>query len=156
MPANKTKSVDKSNQSLKTTRSRIKKPLNEAATKEKGLVTAEQPVKRSQKKTKKATQPAETSKKKKSVPKAGTSKPIQSKKKRTVRKKKAPTYDKKRGVSILLLGIVIVSIYALFTDDLSILSKTTKGTIIVFLLFVGFNCLLIFLGYKLGIKKNKR
>lgn len=150
-------STSKSKQTLKTKsvrgQSSVTKTKNEKA--ETNGQAAEQSVKKRTPRTKKLSEAnTELSKNKQNIHRAVASKSKQPRKKRGASKKQEP--NMKRSISILLLGVVIVSIYAIFTDDLAVLSNTTKGILIVFLLFIGFNSLLIFLGYRLGLKRNKK
>lgn len=157
MPVQKGKSVAASRQTSKPTSSRGPGHITKAKNKKeetKEQAVKQQPQKMQQKSRKRAEVNDEPSAKKRNV-----HKPVPTKRKQPQRNWAAAKHEEpnmKRSISILLLGVVLVSIYALFTDDLAVLSNTTKGIIIVFLLFIGFNSLLIFLGYRLGLKKNKK
>jgi cation transport ATPase len=154
LPAQKNKAVSQSKQISKGTNADSKsKGKKTTAAKTKDLNASKSPVKKKQTKAIRTSEII-TYGNKPHTPKV-SSKPKQAKKK-TPRKKEQELPNMRRSISILLLGIIIVSIYALFTENLSILSKSTKGAIIIFLFFLGFNCLLVFLGYRIGVRKNRR
>ncbi|UOY92996.1 hypothetical protein MUG87_02330 [Ectobacillus sp. JY-23] len=69
--------------------------------------------------------------------------------------KKAKHQGKGRTTLLFTIAVLLVVIYAIFTEEIKMVPNTVQETIRTFLLFGGFYSFLIAIGYILG-RKSKR